>query len=138
MPFSGILGAGIAAYTLKKYRKFKFQLLIYLVSSICSMIFFFLILETRNVWAGAAGTFMMGFTVIPIIPNLAEFSCEVVFPVGEGSAVGFLYMSSSIFSGIFIAILSSIITGKSQTENYIGLLIVCLSFGLGIVLTCFI
>jgi hypothetical protein len=52
------------------------------------------------------GTFALGFVMIPLVPIVYELSCELVFPIGEASAVGFLIGGSAISAFIYGTIFS--------------------------------
>jgi len=47
-------------------------------------------LETGEIKYALVGMGSLGFFAIPAIPAVFEFACEISFPVGEGSALGYL------------------------------------------------
>jgi ABC-type uncharacterized transport system permease subunit len=76
--------------------------------------------------------------LIPLIPNYYELACELVFPVGEESAVGYLIggINLSAFGHWFL--FSAIVLGEEKYQSYIGIsvLIICVLVSLIIVTFC--
>mmetsp|Transcript_12897 Transcript_12897/g.1152 ORF Transcript_12897/g.1152 Transcript_12897/m.1152 type:complete len:99 (+) Transcript_12897:221-517(+) len=66
------------------------------------------------------GSALIGFFNIPLVPMVYEYSVELVFPVGEGSALGFLMGFTSIMGSIFVVVFSAIVKGDSKEESQIG------------------
>lgn len=90
VPVGGILGNGIYAFLISTYKKYKALILLSIIGSIGSTILIMSVLETGDWRIIALGVICLCFFFIPIIPAQSEYSCETVFPVGEGSANGFL------------------------------------------------
>jgi len=47
-------------------------------------------METGDIKYALVGMGCLGFFAIPAIPAVFEFACEISFPVGEGSALGYV------------------------------------------------
>ena len=61
------------------------------------------------------------FFLIPLVPIMLELGCELVFPVGEGSAVGLLFAVGN-FGGFLLGLfLSMIVKGDSKGQTAAGL-----------------
>lgn len=88
---------------------------------ICSLgglgaLFFVLImLYSRNIFLVVMSMGVVGLFFLPMIPTILEFACESVFPIGEGSTVGFLSGVSNIFALIYGSVLSFVVKGESPS-----------------------
>ena len=38
--------------------------------------------------------------MVPLIPVMLEFSCEISFPTGEASTIGFIYALAHVIGGV--------------------------------------
>lgn len=54
------------------------------------------------------------FFLIPLVPIMLELGCELVFPVGEGSAVGMLFAFGNLGGFVLGLILTLIVKGETQ------------------------
>lgn len=61
------------------------------------MIAFYPVLETGSLWAACLVSAENSFFLIPLVPIMLELGCEIVFPVGEGAAVGLLFAAGNLF-----------------------------------------
>lgn len=67
---------------------------------------------------------------------MLELSCEIAFPVGEGTAAGFLFANGNFGGFILGTCLSLIVQGDSKGQS-VGGLGFCLGiFVIGLILTC--
>lgn len=48
------------------------------------------------------------FFLIPLVPIMLELGCELVFPIGEGTAVGMLFAIGN-FGGFLLGLLMTVI-----------------------------
>ena len=55
-----------------------------------SILLLTLMMETGDIKYALVGMGCLGFFAIPAIPAVFEFACEISFPVGEGSALGYV------------------------------------------------
>ena len=55
------------------------------------------------------------FFLIPLVPIMLEMGCELVFPVGEGAAVGLLFAMGN-FSGFIFGFFMSMIVGDGESK----------------------
>ena len=55
-----------------------------------SILLLTLMMETGDIKYALVGMGFLGFFAIPAIPAVFEFACEISFPVGEGSALGYV------------------------------------------------
>ena len=53
-----------------------------------------------------------------MIPTILEFACETVFPIGEGTAVGFLAACGTFFTLIVGMILGVIVNGETKESTF--------------------
>jgi hypothetical protein len=75
------------------------------------MVLFYPLLETDSLfWASFISAFN-SFFLIPLVPIMLELGCELVFPVGEGSAVGLLFATGNFFGFLLGLFLSLIVQG---------------------------
>ena len=95
--FGGISGAVFWNIYLKKTQKYKQSLVINGSIGLISICLFLGLLYTENIWIVAIATFLCGFSVCPFFPLSLEYGCELIFPIGEGSAAGFLLASIHLF-----------------------------------------
>lgn len=113
IPVGGVIGTIIGSYFLNKYKRYKLHMGIYAIGGSGSFVVFLAMLYTENLILTLIGTSLIGLFFIPMIPALLEFSCESVFPIGEGSTVGILSGASSLSSLLFGLIMSFIVKGES-------------------------
>ena len=55
-------------------------------------------METGLIWCVMIGFGILGFITVPGIPAAFELVCELVFPIGEGSAIGYLMAFTSLIA----------------------------------------
>ncbi|KAL4470886.1 hypothetical protein ABPG72_005920 [Tetrahymena utriculariae] len=134
IPIGGVFGIIIGSYFLNKYKKYKYQMGIYMIGGTGCMFLFQLVLYTKSIFLAVGSAAIVGLFFVPLIPAFLEFACESVFPIGEGSAVGFLSSVNGIFSLIYGSVLSFIVKGQSQTQSFLGTAILLSSFGLAFLL----
>jgi FLVCR family feline leukemia virus subgroup C receptor-related protein len=56
----------------------------------------------------------VGFFIVPVIPIMLEFGCEICFPIGEGTTTGFLYAGAHIIAAVCSVFFGWLINGKSK------------------------
>lgn len=134
---SGIIGVIIIGYLQRKEDAYKKWIIICMIGSIISVIFFYPLLQTNSiVWASLISA-INSFFLIPLVPIMLELGCEEVFPVGEGSAVGLLYAMGNLGGFVWGVILSLIVKGESKEQTLIGLMFCLGVFIVGFVLILF-
>lgn len=99
-----------------------------------ALFLFMLMLYTESIYLCAIGSGIIGLFFLPMIPTLLEFACESVFPIGEGSTVGFLSGVSNLFALVYGSVMSFVVKGESKGESFVGIMIMMSSFGLGFLL----
>ncbi len=52
--------------------------------------------------------------LIPLVPAVYEYAVEIVFPIGEASAIGYIIAMSSIASFGFGIMFSLIVKGENK------------------------
>ena len=112
IPITGGIGVYIGQIILKKTRAYKkfIMAIIFMIPFILFLIVF--MMETGSVWLTMLGFAVLGGVSLPIIPAFYEFSSELAFPVGEGSALGYLVGISSIIAFICGILFSQFIIGS--------------------------
>jgi hypothetical protein len=75
---------------MKKTNAYKTILVITAVGVIAGLLVFGCVLFTEDIILACAGAFVFGMFLTPFFPFCLEFACELVFPVGEASASGFI------------------------------------------------
>lgn len=93
MIVTGIAGAVVGGYYLKKSKIFKRFTVGCIVCSACCIAVSTVLYEAKSMVLTLIGSAILGFFAFPITPALYEYACELVFPIGEGSAVGFMVAS---------------------------------------------
>lgn len=72
------------------------------------MVIFYPLLETGSLFLASFASGYNSFFLIPLVPIMLEFGCELAFPVGEGTAAGMLFATGNLF-GFFLGLLLSLI-----------------------------
>ncbi|KAL4512401.1 hypothetical protein ABPG72_005403 [Tetrahymena utriculariae] len=137
MVVTGIIGSAINAPLLRKYKKFKMTTIILAIVMFVNVVIIIgiLNLESRVILVLFVSLFGGGYQ--PLVSTTYEYACEVAFPIGEGSAQGFLLGTSSIFGFICITVFGAIVQGQDKSQTYIMLayLIACLIIGIILIFT---
>lgn len=85
------------------------------------MIVFYPLIETGSLfWASFVSAYN-SFFLIPLVPIMLELSCELAFPVGEGSATGLLFAFGNFFGFLLGLFLSLIVQGETKSQSAAGL-----------------
>ena len=84
------------------------------------MLLFYPLLLAKNVFLASLISAVNSFFLIPLVPIMLELGCELVFPVGEGSAVGLLFAVGN-FGGFLLGLVMSAIMQGSQLQSLGGL-----------------
>lgn len=92
-----------------------------MLGSSVAIALFYPLLETGSLALVSLISAFNSFFLIPLVPIMLELGCELIFPVGEGTAVGFLFAMGN-FSGFVLgksfvnsgSILSVIVEGNGK------------------------
>lgn len=76
-----------------------------------AIVLFYPLLLTHNLLAASFISAFNSFFLIPLVPIMLELGCELVFPVGEGSAVGMLFAIGNFFGFLLGLIMSILVKG---------------------------
>ena len=68
---------------------------------------------------------------------MLELGCELVFPIGEGSAAGMLFACGNLFGFLYGLILSMIVEGETKMQTLWGLVFCFCIFTIGLGLVYF-
>ena len=79
-----------------------------------AIILFYPLLLTENLLIASFVSAFNSFFLIPLVPIMLELGCELVFPVGEGSAVGMLFAIGN-FAGFLLGLIMSVLV-KGDTK----------------------
>ena len=102
-----------------------------------AILVFYPLLLTKNLFLVSFISAFNSFFLIPLVPIMLELGCELVFPVGEGSAVGLLFAVGN-FGGFLLGLfLSMIVKGESYGQTLGGLMFCFGFFLLGFILVFF-
>jgi FLVCR family feline leukemia virus subgroup C receptor-related protein len=107
------------------------------IGSLLSVILFYPLLLPKNIILATFVSALNSFFLIPLVPIMLELGCELVFPVGEGSAVGMLFAVGNLGGFILGAILTLYVKGENGKETFNGLMFCAVIFVLGLVLVFF-
>lgn len=94
---SGIIGVLIIGHFQRKSGKFRKWIIICMLGSCFATAIFYPLLQTNSVAAACFVSALNSFFLIPLVPIMLELGCELVFPVGEGTAVGLLFAFGNLF-----------------------------------------
>jgi FLVCR family feline leukemia virus subgroup C receptor-related protein len=100
---SGIIGVSIIGPMQRKSGLYRKWILICMLGSSVAIALFYPLLETNSLVCASLVSAFNSFFLIPLVPIMLELGCELVFPVGEGTAVGFLFAMGN-FSGFLLGI----------------------------------
>jgi FLVCR family feline leukemia virus subgroup C receptor-related protein len=95
---SGIIGVGILGPMQRRSKVYKKWIIICMLGSSVAIALFYPLLETNSLLLVSLISAFNSFFLIPLVPIMLELGCELIFPVGEGTAVGFLFAMGN-FSG---------------------------------------
>ncbi len=88
----------------------------------------------------------VGLFIVPLIPAMLEFSCEINFPIGEATTTGFIFAIAHVFGALSGIGLTALLNPdninakskwdpgdykKTQWRAEIALLIILILFALG-------
>lgn len=68
-------------------------------------------MEAGKLWVNIIAMAALGFVAIPSVPAGYEYASELAFPIGEGSAIGYVLGIAGINGFVFGLIFSEIIQG---------------------------
>jgi|NOAtaT_7_FD_contig_41_303550_length_426_multi_1_in_0_out_0_1 FLVCR family feline leukemia virus subgroup C receptor-related protein len=60
------------------------------------------------------GSLMNGFFLIPVIPIMLDFACELVYPIGDSHAMGILIAGGQLW-GFVMGFIITAIVGNEPT-----------------------
>jgi FLVCR family feline leukemia virus subgroup C receptor-related protein len=98
---SGIIGVIIIGPMQRKSGVYRKWILICMGGSSLAIALFYPILETDSVVLVSLISAFNSLFLIPLVPIMLELGCELVFPVGEGTAVGFLFAMGNLSGFLF-------------------------------------
>jgi MFS transporter, FLVCR family, feline leukemia virus subgroup C receptor-related protein len=101
------------------------------------MVVFYPLLETGSLMLASLASGYNSFFLIPLVPIMLELSCELAFPVGEGTAVGLLFATGNLFGFVLGLLMSLIVEGESKAQTAGGLAFCFGVFVIGIILAYF-
>ena len=91
------------------------------------------LMETGNIWISMIGYGILGFFLMrkfinilnkALIPAIYELSSELVFPVGEGSALGYLVAASAVTAFVSGLCFSQFLKGETIQQSYTGVYVI--------------
>ena len=119
----GIVTTFFFANLIKKTLQYKLIITICLVFGLITFIALQIVytrLETRE-WVLAISGGCVGFFLLPLTSLFMAYSSEIVFPLGEGSATGYLFASSQTFGFLLGIGMISFIEKDHEWKSYISM-----------------
>ena len=98
------------------------------LGSSAAITLFYPCLMTNSLAIVALISAINSFFLIPLVPIMLEMGCELVFPVGEGAAVGLLFAIGNFFGFVFGFFMSMIVGEGEDKFRTLSALIFCLTF----------
>lgn len=98
------------------------------LGSISALVIFCPVLEFYNVALACLISAYNSFFLIPLVPIMLEFACELVFPIGEGFVVGCLFACGNLGGFIIGSLTSLIIDGKQKSRSILGICFILILF----------
>lgn len=114
-----IAGSVLSVLYIKKYKKFKLTIGACLLLGALAMLALTFSLYLEKLWILVLLTGLSGFSLYPIIPNIIELACEIVYPIGEASATGTLMAGGQIASFGIVNTYITLITLYTYTYHLI-------------------
>jgi hypothetical protein len=124
---SGLVGSGVFAVIVGKYRTYKKCLVITYIGGIVAGTAFALTLLAKDVYVTACVCCVFGFLMLPVLPISFELGCELTYPVGEAMTGGLLNAGGQVW-GILQIIVTNALLEWPLVANLLAP--VCLVVGL--------
>ena len=122
----GVIGTVLNGIYLKKHKLFKLILTVLSIFSVVMLIIIACALSSERLAVLIIVMGLLGLVILPMVPTFYEYSCELIFPIGEGCAVGFLMSSAAIFGVIYTAIYSFTLDKKTKAGS-IGVIVMTIT-----------
>jgi FLVCR family MFS transporter 7 len=132
--FLGIVGSAVVGLIVDKWRFYKIALLACLICGCGGMIFFSLLLVPDQFALLAFAVCITGFFLTASIPVSLELSCEVAYPVGEGTISGLMTGAGNLV-GIITILASNYMIDNGLVRETAWMLVACV--GASCVVSCF-
>ena len=88
---------------MKKTKKYKKIIKIDIGCTIITLGILFLGLWVEMKWIFWLGVILLGIFGFPILPNLIEYACESLYPVGEATISGLLIAGGQLMSFLTVS-----------------------------------
>jgi hypothetical protein len=105
------------------------------LGSLVAIALFYPLLETNSLLLSSLISAFNSFFLIPLVPIILELGCELIFPVGEGTAVGLLFAMGN-FAGFLLGLFLSLIVGDGdeKSRSFAGLMFCLVFFVIGYIM----
>ena len=130
----GIIGAALGSIYLAKTKRYKFLISVAIICSIATIFFCLPILFLKSRTLLIINSCLEGFVGYQIYGFFLELVCEISFPVGEGSAVGYIEALADFVTFIMGYLFSWIADQSTQIHSLFTIVILCGFLAIGLVI----
>lgn len=99
---SGLVGAALGCWALKRFKRYKLTIKVYIYLCMVSVLVFVFMLRPDNYGPLLASFLLMGFSILPLLPILMETCAECAYPVSEDVSSGCILVGASYTGVAFI------------------------------------
>ena len=106
---SGLFGAALGCWVLKRYKRYKLTIKVYIYLCLVSVLIFVFMLRPDNYLPLLISFLLMGFAILPLLPILMETCAECSYPISEDVSAGCILVGASYTGVAFIFALQVLI-----------------------------
>lgn len=99
---TGLVGAAIGCWAMKRYKRYKLTIKVYIYLCMVSVIVFVFMLRPNNYVGLLTSFLLMGFSILPLLPILMETCAECSYPIPEDISAGCILIGASYTGVAFI------------------------------------
>ena len=98
----GLIGAALGCWVLKRYKRYKLTVKVYIYLCLISVLIFVCMLRPDNYSPLLISFVLMGFAILPLLPILMETCAECSYPISEDVSAGCILVGASYTGVAFI------------------------------------
>lgn len=95
---AGVLGLVLTGIYTKRTKRFRTVLLSCLAAGVLCFGVLIVCFYFEQIVFTLIVVSLLGMALYPVVPNLIELACEIVFPIGEATATGFIFSMGQLMS----------------------------------------